>query len=137
MPDQIPMRQRAAQQLYENRKALSQKMAAGRVPVDGTVPVSSAEERKMYWQRAITAEEELMTWQGIIQEGLAEGLDEQGAIARAVPRVAIAVYPARSALLNQGDRARGVPGWVERQIAYANKHEKMGPPDAEGEDDDG
>lgn len=129
--------EKAAKQLHDDMKMLAPKMAASMMPAPGAVAVSPERERAMWWQRAVSPEEESLVWQSIIQEGLAEGMDEAGAIARALPRVAMAVFPSRAALLNQSERKRGVPGWVEKQIAYAKRMERLGPPDQEGGDEYG
>lgn len=135
MPEQGAW-ERAARQINEATSTLAPMMAAGMEPGPNMVKASSAKERADYWQRNPDVDEQQL-WAEAIQEGVMEGLDPQGAIERATPRVAMMVYPARAVLLNQGERKRGVPGWVNKQIDYAKRMERLGPPDTEGGDEYG
>lgn len=125
--------EKAARQLHDDMKKMAPMIAASMSPAPNTTPVSPEHERRMYWQRAISPDEEQMLWQSIIEEGLAEGMDYEGAIARAMPRVAMGVYPTRAPLIRQGARALS----INEQIAYANRMEKLGPPGEEGGDEYG
>jgi hypothetical protein len=130
MPDRPKVWDLAARRINEKRENLAELMAAQMPPGPNRVATSSKAERDAYWRRAITPEEEQLLWAQVMQEAEAEGLAPEDAIIRATPRMAITVYPARSALIRDSGRKLS----VTKQIAYAKMHERLGPPTTDTEE---
>ena len=103
-------------------------MAQSMIPGPGTVKYSPKDERRAYWQRNPDVDEQAI-WTGMLGEMMQDGtVSYEEAIKIAAPHVAMTLYPARLPLIRQGDRKLS----VAEQIKFANRMEKLGPPE-EGE----
>lgn len=117
------------------RDVLAQVMADGRktlVPLlaellrrDGIETVESKEERRLFWQRALTPEQEQALW---MQEMATRGVTELTPETAAQIGLGISkqVYPARWDMLAADGRDH-----ESDQIRWAYKHAQKGPPEAE------
>jgi hypothetical protein len=130
MPDRPKVWDLAARRINEKREQLAELMAAQMPPGPNRVATSSKAERDAYWRRAITPEEEQLLWAEVMKEGEAEGLTPEATIDRATPRMAITVYPSRYPLIRDSGRKLH----VQKQIAYAKMHERLGPPTTDTEE---
>lgn len=121
--------ERTARKFLADLRALGPRIAKFKVPVDGTKKVSRKTERELYWTKDPAVDVQAL-WSAAITAGVEMGMDEQTAIQRAQPNIAIALYPERQKLIQAGERHND----VKAQIAYDRRLAAAGPPEGLGQD---
>lgn len=118
------MWEKTARQIVEMQRKLAPMMAQQMMPGPGAVKYNGDDERRAFWQRASGVDEQQL-WNEALLAGEAEDMDYDEIIARAAPRIAMVMYPARAGLIRQGARKLS----VNEQIAFTRRMERLGPPE--------
>lgn len=116
--------ERTARKFLADMRSLGPQIAKHKVPVAGTKAVSRTTERELYWTKDPAVDVQQL-WTAAITAGMDMGMDEQTAIARAQPNIAMALYPERQKLIQAGERYND----VKAQIAYDKRLAAAGPPE--------
>lgn len=91
---------------------------------EGIETVQSKEERRLFWLRAATPEQEAQMWQDeMLQRGITELAPESPEVLDIGLKISKAVYPARWDMLEGEGRTH-----ASEQAQWAWKHAKKGPP---------
>jgi hypothetical protein len=94
---------------------------------EGIATVESPEERRRFWQRALTPEQEAQMW---LQEAVARGITEfipgSPEVLDIGLGIAKAVYPDRFDMMGQEGRNH-----ASAQAEWAMRHARRGPPEPE------
>lgn len=121
MPEAKSSRDIMAEVMSGGRQALVP-MLAEMLKRDGIDEVDTAEERRRFWQRALTPEQEAQLWQQeIANRGITQMTPEQATdIGLGISKQ---VYPDRWDMMPGAGRDTEA-----KQAMWASKHAKLGPP---------
>lgn len=125
MPEQADSpRDILARTMSEGRKVLTP-LLAEMLKRRGIAEIDSGEERRRFWQAALTDEQEQQMWQQeMIARGLAEVVPGTPAHTEIGLKVSQAKYPDRWDMLEGEGRTH-----ASEQAMWAHKHARKGPPE--------